>query len=168
MAISSQSNCEILWKWSVTAGSLRSERHYKANLWGLINATEAKCSAAEHGEDFSLFPYYIWFVLIHLCNPPSLSGCLSDTIEMIWEERRATMQCDCLHWTLHMHSFRDVVFHACARQPLLPFSTDFWLTSFILIIVEVPVHLVLLRATATQIWPVPVALSDRHYNSMWL
>lgn len=42
------------------------------------------------------------------------------------------------------------------------------LTSFMLIIVEVPVHLVLLIAAPTQMWPVPVALSDRHNNPTYI
>lgn len=68
-----------------------------------------RCGCMWRGLFFPTFPHYVWFALTHLThlsNPPSLS----DTVEIIWEERREQQKLStvivCINHSACIHSER--------------------------------------------------------------
>lgn len=92
-------------------------------------------------------------------TPPSFLGCLSDTVEIIWEERREQQKLStvivCINHSACIHSERKKkkrVLYVCTRHPLSLSTVKSVATHFLYtqIIVKAPVHLVLFIVATTQ------------------
>lgn len=90
-----------------------------------------RCGCMWRGLFFPTFPHYVWFALTHLSNPPSFLGCLSDTVEIIWEERREQQKLStvivCINHSACIHSERKKKKKSVIRvhsPPSFPFNSE--------------------------------------------